>query len=72
MGATMLGVGIWMAVDDVDAREAMAVAGVNEDLYWTSVYFMIATGVFVFVVSFLGIWGAISGAKWALFGVRLL
>lgn len=69
MGASMLGVGIWMAVDDSDAREAFAVAGLNEDLYWTSVYFMIATGALIFIVAFLGMLGACKpkSARWALY-----
>lgn len=66
IGGTMLGVGIWMAVDS-DAKEAFAVAGVNEDLFWTSVYFMIIIGSLVFLVSFLGFFAATKANKGALF-----
>jgi hypothetical protein len=62
VGGTMLGVGIWMSVDP-DAEEAFQMAGLNEDLYWTSVYFMITVGCLVLIVSVIGLLGAYNSKK---------
>ena len=67
MGGTMLGVGIWMAVDP-EAEENFADANLNEDLYWSSVYIMITVGSLLLIASILGFIGA-NKQKWALFAV---
>lgn len=62
IGATMLGVGIWLAVDP-DADEILNVvssAGMDDDVWAATVYTTIAVGAFLFLVGFLGccgVWG---------------
>lgn len=65
MGGAMLGVGIWLAVDP-NAGEILGIAGANgmdDSLYWASVYMMIGIGAGVFLVGFLGCVGALRAGK---------
>jgi len=65
MGGAMLGVGIWLAVDD-SASDILGIAGANgmdDGLYWASVYMMISIGAAVFLVGFLGCIGALRAGK---------
>jgi len=65
MGGTMLGLGIWMAVDP-NAGDILGIAvdsGVNDSLYWASVYMMIGIGAGVFLLGFLGCVGALRVGK---------
>lgn len=62
IGGTMLGVGIWMAVDDSSKNMATVAssAGMNEDLYWAGVYLMISIGAVVVLVGFFGCFGSMN------------
>ena len=59
-GAAMLGVGIWLAVDPgaFDALGAAESAGMNNEMWAIAVYTFIGIGALVFLVGFLGCWGA--------------
>jgi len=62
IGGTMLGLGIWLAVDPnaFDALNIVGSAGMNDALYSTAVYMMIGIGAGVFLIGFLGCCGAMS------------
>ena len=56
-GATLLGIGIWLAVDP-DAFEASGTAGMDDSTLAAAVYTIIGIGAFLFVVGGLGCYGA--------------
>jgi len=56
IGGTMLGIGIWLAVDP-NALAGYDVPGMNDALYATAVYMTIGIGAGVFLVGFLGCFG---------------
>jgi hypothetical protein len=62
IGGTMLGVGIWLAVDPTafDSINIASSAGMNDDLWAAAVYTMIGVGAGVFLIGFLGCFGAIK------------
>jgi hypothetical protein len=55
-GGTMLGVGIWLAVDS-SAFDNLNATGMDDSLYAAAVYIMISIGALVFLVGFLGFFG---------------
>lgn len=59
----MLGVGIWLAVDDSAGDFLGIIPEVDDGLYWGAVYLMIAVGAMVFLVGFLGCVGALRAGK---------
>jgi len=64
IGGTLLGLGIWMAVDD-NAFQALAIAnsaGMNDDMWAAAVYTMIGVGALVFLLGFLGCVGAMKAS----------
>jgi len=62
IGGTMLGVGIWLAVDPnaFDTLNIVGSAGMNDTLYSTAVYMMIGIGAGVFLIGFLGCFGGMK------------
>lgn len=56
-GGTLLGVGIWMAVDP-GAFDGLEASGMDDAMWAAIVYTMIGVGAFVFLVGFLGCCGA--------------
>lgn len=56
----MLGLGIWMAVDPAALNDLGAVesAGMDNEMWAIAVYTFIAIGALVFLLGFLGCWGA--------------
>lgn len=61
-GGTMLGVGIWMAVDP-NAFDGLNATGMDDAMWAACVYTMIAVGALVFLLGFLGCFGAKRGGK---------
>jgi len=59
MGGTMLGLGIWIAVDD-NALQSVGTPGMNDALFSTAIYMTIGIGAGVFLIGFLGCFGAIK------------
>lgn len=62
LGGTLLGIGIWLAVDS-DAAGTLSKNGLNDDIYYAAVYTMIGVSAFVFLVGFLGCWGGRNPEK---------
>ena len=62
----MLGVGIWTCVDHASMQELL---GTN--LYMSSAYILIATGVVVILISFFGFLGALKEIKCMLLTVDI-
>lgn len=65
IGGTMLGIGIWLAVDD-DAYEVLDIAssaGMDDGVWAAAVYTSIAVGAFLFLVGFLGCWGSLGSGR---------
>jgi len=62
MGVAMLGITIWMSVDDSAKSTATITkyAGMNSDIYWASVYMMMTMGCFVILAGFAGCVGALK------------
>lgn len=60
IGGAMLGLGIWMAVDPDALNDLGAVesAGMDNEMWAIAVYTFIAIGALVFLLGFLGCWGA--------------
>lgn len=61
-GGTLLGLGIWMAVDP-DAFDSMDATGMDDALWAAAVYTMIGVGAGVFLLGFLGCCGSIRGGE---------
>lgn len=61
-GGTLLGLGIWMAVDP-DAFDSMEATGMDDALWAAAVYTMIGVGAGVFLLGFLGCCGSIRGGE---------
>jgi len=61
-GCVLLGIGIWMAVD----RNFMTYI-IGNDMYAVAIYFILAAGGIIFIISFLGCCGSISENKCMLF-----
>lgn len=61
----MLGIGIWLAVDDnaFDAIKIASSAGMNDKVWSTAVYIMISVGALLFLVGFLGCVGAMRADR---------
>jgi hypothetical protein len=65
IGGTLLGLGIWMAVDS-NAFQALTIAnsaGMDDALWSVVVYTMIGVGSFIFLVGFLGCCGTLKVDK---------
>jgi len=65
IGATMLGIGIWLAVDP-NAYEVLKIAssaGMNDSVWATAVYTTIAVSAFLFLIGFLGCWGSLGTGR---------
>jgi len=62
MGVTMLGITIWMSVDESGKATAVITkdAGMNVDVYWAAVYMMMAMGCLVILAGFAGCLGALK------------
>jgi len=62
MGVTMLGITIWMSVDESAKSTATItkLAGMNSDVYWAAVYMMMAMGCLVILAGFAGCLGAVK------------
>lgn len=54
----MLGLGIWMAVDPAALDSLGAASGMNNEMWAIAVYTFIGIGALVFLLGFLGCWGA--------------
>ena len=61
----MLVVGVWTVVDKSDFEKLL-----GTDLYVSSAYILIATGIFVSLVAFLGCLGAVKEIRCMLLTVR--
>jgi len=62
MGAALLGITIWMSVDDSAKSTATitGLAGMNSDVYWAAVYMLMALGCLVILAGFAGCLGAVK------------
>jgi len=56
-------VGIWLAVDPNAGDILGIIPGLDDSLYWSSVYMMIGIGAGVFLIGFLGCVGALRAGK---------
>ena len=65
-GFVVLGIGIWTCVDHASMEQLL---GTN--LYMSAAYILIATGVVVILISFLGCLGAVKEIKCMLLTVSL-
>jgi len=65
IGGTLLGIGIWLEVDDtaLDAVNIGNAAGMDEAIWNASVIIIIVVGALTFVVGFLGCLGAMQSDK---------
>jgi len=65
VGGTLLGVGIWLAVDEtaLDGMNVAGSAGMNDTMWAAVVYTMIGVGSGVFLLGFLGCVGAMKAEK---------
>jgi hypothetical protein len=62
----LLGIGIWMAVD----RNFITYM-VGSDLYYVSIFMILAGGAIIFAISFLGCCGSVTENKCMLFVVGI-
>lgn len=69
IGATMLGLGIWMAVDPgaFEAMDLAAGAGMDDAVWSAVVYTFIAIGALLFLVGFFGCVGAARADRGSIF-----
>ena len=72
-GAAVLGVGIWILVDD-DAKDYIDIINNANDnpVLDVAIYTMIGIGTFIFLVGFLGFAGACCEVNWMLMVVSTL
>ena len=72
VGCTLLGVGIWLAVDSdaLDMLNVASSAGLDKSVWDAAVYMSVSLGALVFLVGFLGCRGAAAKDKKSLTMVR--